>query len=268
MLSLYRIRLKLLIKVIKIFLFIPEKQQIFDTKCININGLKIWYRLTKQNMPTLIFLHGWSQTKEVWNNILPAFKKFTIFAVDLPGFGQSALPKTTYTIDNYAVILKKIINKMHIDKCTIIAHSFGGKIAVKYAAKNPKRLEKLVLYSTNLHFSKTPFIIRVISSTFFKKFVHVYLNLLKKSQKRFDMLLQIYINTHKNIVFIHDIKRIKQPTLLIAGKYDFITPPKCAFETNRLLINSRVVLFDNSTHFAHLEEKEKFINELSIFLES
>jgi pimeloyl-ACP methyl ester carboxylesterase len=59
---------------------------------VPIEGVKLHY-LTAGHGPTLIFLHGYTQTSRMWRPIPPLAEKFTVIAPDLPGIGDSAIPK-------------------------------------------------------------------------------------------------------------------------------------------------------------------------------
>ena len=62
------------------------------------------------------------------------------------------------------------------------------------------------------------------------------------------------------------LAEIKQPTLITVGRFDEITPA-CAETLREGIPNSRMVIFENSAHLAHLEEKEDYLETVSDFLE-
>jgi proline-specific peptidase len=62
------------------------------------------------------------------------------------------------------------------------------------------------------------------------------------------------------------LAEIKQPTLITVGRFDEITPA-CAETLREGIPNSRMVIFENSAHLAHLEEKEVYLETVSDFLE-
>ncbi len=63
------------------------------SKTAEVDGLKLHY-LTAGHGPTVILLHGYTQTSRMWRPIIPLLaEKFTVIAPDLPGIGDSGIPK-------------------------------------------------------------------------------------------------------------------------------------------------------------------------------
>src|SRR5260370_11832768 len=63
------------------------------SRTVEINGVKLHY-LTAGHGPALILLHGYAETSLMWRPIIPALaERFTVIAPDLPGIGDSAIPK-------------------------------------------------------------------------------------------------------------------------------------------------------------------------------
>ena len=95
---------------------------------------------TKSN--PIVLLHGWGQNIEMMQGLGNQFINTNrIIIVDLPGYGKSEEPKEVWTVDDYVLFLKELLDKLHVDNPIIIGHSFGGKIGLLYATKyNVKKL--------------------------------------------------------------------------------------------------------------------------------
>jgi proline-specific peptidase len=65
---------------------------------------------------------------------------------------------------------------------------------------------------------------------------------------------------------IDRLAEIKQPTLITVGRYDELTPA-CAETLHQGIHKSRIVVFENSSHSAHIEESERFLQTVSDFLD-
>ena len=65
-----------------------------------------------------------------------------------------------------------------------------------------------------------------------------------------------------------NLKKITVPTLIIVGRHDFITNVAMAEEMVKYIPNARLEIFENSGHFAHVEEPEKFYRVIKEFVES
>jgi pimeloyl-ACP methyl ester carboxylesterase len=110
-----------------------------------IEGVKLHY-LTAGDGPTLILLHGYTQTSRMWKPIIPLLaEKFTVIAPDLPGIGDSAIPKDGLDMKSAAIRIHSLISSIGIEKARIVGHDIGLMVAYAYAAQFPAETEKLVL---------------------------------------------------------------------------------------------------------------------------
>lgn len=265
------LRIQLLLKVIKIFLVTGKKSYRKNDKEIYIENIPISYIKSGDKKPDVVLLHGWAEKKEMWANIITILKhEYTIYALDLPGFGASIIPPETFKLDNYVNILNSFFKEMGIKKCILIGHSFGGKVAAKFATKYKDKVKKLVLYSVDLNFNHHPFLFFVPFLSFrpLRILLEIYFMLSRKSYKDFETLLKIYLNTHIKVDFKSDIENFTCDTLLLAGKYDFITPPDNAIQIKKLIPRANLVIFNKSTHLAHTEERINFTKTLDDFIRS
>jgi pimeloyl-ACP methyl ester carboxylesterase len=110
-----------------------------------IEGVKLHY-LTAGDGPTLILLHGYTQTSRMWKPIIPLLaEKFTVIAPDLPGIGDSTIPKDGLDMKSAAIRIHSLISSIGIEKARIVGHDIGLMVAYAYAAQFPAETEKLVL---------------------------------------------------------------------------------------------------------------------------
>jgi len=112
---------------------------------VPIEGVKLHY-LTAGHGPTLILLHGYTQTSRMWKPIIPLLaKKFNVIAPDLPGIGDSAIPKDGLDMKTAAIRLHSLAKSLQIEKARVVGHDIGLMVAYAYAAQFPTETEKLVL---------------------------------------------------------------------------------------------------------------------------
>ena len=111
----------------------------------NVNGLKMHY-LSCGRGPALILLHGYTQTSRMWKSIMPLLAaKFTVVAPDLPGIGDSAIPKDGLDMKTAAIRIHALAKSLQIEKARIVGHDIGLMVAYAYAAQFSAETEKLVL---------------------------------------------------------------------------------------------------------------------------
>ena len=234
-----------------------------------IMGLNINYEFLDINADiTIVLLHGWGQNIQMMMPLMERFnKKFNILAIDFPGFGNSDEPKNSWSIYDYAKCIRDLIVYLKIKKVILLGHSFGGRVAIIYASKY--KGEKLVCFASPYcrEIKKLP-----LKTKFYK---------LVKKIKALSWLEKILKNKigsedYKNAspimrgVLVKTInenlseyaKKIKCPTLLIWGDLDTAVPIKRAYELEKMIKDSAVIVYQGATHYAYLEK----INQISIVL--
>lgn len=253
--------------------------QIFN-KQIVINNLLINYYSVlpdkKSSNKTLIFLHGWGVDSQLWFKIVPELinKNYSLYFLDLPGFGQSQTPPKSYGLDQYRNIVLKFIEKLGLKNINIVGHSFGGSIAIKIALENPSFLSKVILvnaagirHSSALKKIKTT-LAKIISPLFSSSFMQPI------RIKFYQMIGSEYLNipsmskTFTKIVsenLMPFLSKINKPTLIISGDRDNATPVFHAQEMKRKIGGSKLVIL-SAGHFSFLDKPEEFNKELIEFI--
>ncbi len=115
------------------------------SKFATVDGLKLHY-LTAGHGPTVILLHGYAETSRMWRPLIPMLaSKFTVIAPDLPGIGDSDIPKQGLDMKNAATTIHALAKSLGVEKARVVGHDIGLMVAYAYAAQFPGETEKLVL---------------------------------------------------------------------------------------------------------------------------
>src|SRR5882672_4054498 len=110
-----------------------------------VGGLKIHY-LAAGHGPTVILLHGYTQTSRMWRPLIPKIAdKFAVIAPDLPGIGDSDIPKDGSDMKTAAIRIHDLAKKLGVTKARVVGHDIGLMVAYAYAAQFPSETEKLVV---------------------------------------------------------------------------------------------------------------------------
>jgi pimeloyl-ACP methyl ester carboxylesterase len=110
-----------------------------------VDGLKLHY-LSAGHGPTVILLHGYTQTSRMWRPVIPQLAgKFTVIAPDLPGIGDSAIPPDGLDMKSAAARIHALAKSLGVEKATVVGHDIGLMVAYAYAAQFPDETEKLVV---------------------------------------------------------------------------------------------------------------------------
>jgi pimeloyl-ACP methyl ester carboxylesterase len=127
------------------FAHTPSKPATITQRDAEVDGLKIHY-LTAGKGPAIILLHGYTQTSRMWRPIIPLLAgKFTVIAPDLPGIGDSGIPKDGLDMKTSAIRIHALAKSLGIGKARVVGHDIGLMVAYAYAAMYPTEVEKLVL---------------------------------------------------------------------------------------------------------------------------
>ncbi|MDE7157968.1 MAG: alpha/beta hydrolase, partial [Clostridiales bacterium] len=90
------------------------------------------YLLQKGSGKDLVMLHGYLSSKESFYPQIEYFSKFyKVTAFDFPGMGENEPLDMPYSLDDYADWTERILKELNIQFPHVLAHSFGGRVAVK-----------------------------------------------------------------------------------------------------------------------------------------
>jgi pimeloyl-ACP methyl ester carboxylesterase len=110
-----------------------------------VDGIRIHY-LTAGHGPAVILLHGYTQTSRMWRPLIPQLAQhFTVIAPDLPGIGDSKIPKDGIDIKTSAIRIHSLALQLHLQETRIVGHDIGLMVAYAYAAMYPAETKKLVV---------------------------------------------------------------------------------------------------------------------------
>lgn len=101
----------------------------------------------------LVMVHGLATNMAFWYFAygLALSKRFRVTLYDLRGHGRSDMPASGYTPADHARDLQGLLDALHIRRAHLMAHSFGGVVALNFACEQPERVQSLVLADS--HFS-------------------------------------------------------------------------------------------------------------------
>jgi pimeloyl-ACP methyl ester carboxylesterase len=116
-----------------------------ESRFAKIEGKKLQY-LTAGEGPAVILLHGYTQTSRMWRPLIEKLKdKFAVIAPDLPGIGDSDVPKNGSDMKTAAVRVHALAKSLGITNARVVGHDIGLMVAYAYAAQFPAEVEKLVV---------------------------------------------------------------------------------------------------------------------------
>jgi pimeloyl-ACP methyl ester carboxylesterase len=115
------------------------------SRTAEVDGVQLHY-LTAGHGPTVILLHGYTQTSRMWKPIIPLLaERFTVIAPDLPGIGDSGIPANGLDMKTSAIRIHALARSLGVEKARVVGHDIGLMVAYAYAAQFPAEVEKLVV---------------------------------------------------------------------------------------------------------------------------
>jgi pimeloyl-ACP methyl ester carboxylesterase len=116
-----------------------------ESRSAQVDGIKIHYLIAGHG-PAVILLHGYTQTSRMWRPLIPKLvQKFTVIAPDLPGIGDSDIPKDGSDMKTAAIRIHALVKSLGISNARVVGHDIGLMVAYAYAAQFPTEVEKLVV---------------------------------------------------------------------------------------------------------------------------
>lgn len=234
----------------------------------------------------IVILHGWGLSGSSYIPLRKELVKkgFQVFVPDLPGFGQSDIPKYPLSLRDYAKFLYEYLDLYHITTPILIGHSFGGRVALKFNQLYPKSVCALILSGTpgftpipmtkltlfillakigSIIFSIPPFLI-------FKNHVRrwYYYAVGAKEFLRAEGTMR---QTFKNIVreqLESAMVAVSVPTLLVWGQMDIIIPTSIAARMHKVIQKSELIIIPDSDHGVSFKQPRIFADTITKFLRS
>ena len=227
----------------------------------------------------VLLLHGLFGALSNWGGVVDRFSKQ--FRIVIPMLPIYEMPVREAGLDGLNKFVEDFVEARQLKDMIIMGNSLGGHIALIYTLKNQDKVKKLILTGSSGLFEDSmggsypkrgnyEYIRERVSYTFYDPKV--------ASKELVDEVFEITNSIPKclRIVAIAksaqrhnmagDIPNIKQPTLLVWGLNDTITPPMVAHEFNRLIPNSDLKFIDACCHAPMMEHPERFNDLVEDFL--
>jgi len=269
-----------------------------QSQFIEVNEMQVHYRDEGDGFP-IVLVHGTAASLHTWDAWTHELKKTNrVIRMDLPAFGITGPNKNAdYSLEAYTTFLHSFLEKLQLKKFHIAGNSLGGNIAWNYTADYPENVEKLILVdASGLPTNKQPPAIFKMAKTPLLKTLFLYVTpkiLIKKNieevyaddSKITDALVDRYhkmalrIGNRKafidraktdfgldSIVNINKLKSIQTPTLLIWGAQDLWIPLGNGIRMDRILVNSKLEVLENSGHVPMEENPNESLEILKNFL--
>ncbi|WP_147113387.1 alpha/beta fold hydrolase [Tateyamaria sp. syn59] len=276
---------------------------------LHLNGARIFFdtvgpRLQPEGdhmveRPTLLVLHGGPGFDH--STLRPYFDRFAdafqVVFLDHRGCGRSDAPQNTWHLDQWADDIADFCTALGIEKPLVFGQSFGGMVAMHYAARHPDHPARLILSSTAARFLLEDTVAKAtelggpeagqIAHDFFsnptldgyKRYGEVCLPLYSRTIptdgasfrnraiEKPEVNIHFFANEMMGMDLRPQLAAISCPTLVLGGVEDPVTPTRCSEEIAAAIgANARLELFENCGHGVHRDDPEGAERMMRAFL--
>ena len=276
-----------------------------ELRHVTIHGHRVGFR-TAGDGPVVVLVHGMAGSSVTWRHVAPVLaQRFTVVAPDLLGHGESAKPRSDYSVSAHANFLRDVLTALGHEHATVVGQSFGGGVAMQFAYQFPEQCERLVLVSSGGLGREVSWLLRGLSvpgvehvfplvcSPALRDGISRFAGMLgrlgvraapvteemwrgfaalatRDAQTAFFRTLRSVIDLGGQTVAASDRLYLAAnlPTLIMWGARDALIPVSHARAAADAIPGSRLVVFEDAGHFPHCEAPERFVDVLVEFVGS
>ena len=267
------------------------------TRVIQYKNKSIHYRVIGKGRPVLL-IHGFAEDGNIWNELIKDLQNnFLLIVPDLPGSGKSEMLEGNISIEDYADVIKEILNietsKVSpkggdLEGAVLIGHSMGGYITLAFAKKYPEQLNGFGLFHSSafaddeekkqtrrkaIDFIKAngsyAFLGTAIPNLFADKQHLKEMEDLIEAGKKFkpEALIQYYHAMINRLDTTEVLKTFNKPVLFIIGEKDNAVPMQASLQQCHLPAKAHVHLLDTG-HMGMIEQSERSLSIVESFLQN
>ncbi|MBI4234624.1 MAG: alpha/beta fold hydrolase [Chloroflexi bacterium] len=271
-----------------------------ERQFISVDGIRTHVVVAGEAGPPVVLLHGLGASVACWQeNIGPLSQRFRVFAIDLPGHGDSDKPSSIdYTIPRGVHYLLALLDTLALPQAAFIGNSMGGLLVLKTALEHPERVSKLVLVDSaglgrELHWfvrlTSVPLLGELLEQptlggarTMLKNVFydpHFATNGLAQELYRTRaspgakaaVLASVrhgvnLLGVKDSMVLLHQLPWLRAPLFLIWGEQDKVFPVAHAYRAKEVVPSARLVAFPRCGHWPMMEHAQEFNRAVGEFL--
>ncbi len=255
------------------------------------DGHSLYYELSgPADADTLVLLNGLTMNTAAWGWHTPLYAgQFQVLTLDLRGQGQSSKPEAdAYSLAQQADDVASLLEALGIARAHVLGLSYGGMVAQHLARQHPAKVARLVLASTLAYSDAANAAIAASweaaqctgggDQLFTDMLPWVFGSQFLASQQAMLQAMRALaaqapwepVRRLSNGVLAHDARpwlgQLRQPTLVVVGSEDRMTPRYQADALVAGIAGARLEVLPGVGHASHLEALPQFVALTSAFL--
>ncbi len=252
------------------------------------------YKIFGEGQNHVIFLHGYCEVKEMWDDFIPLFIEFfnshKFICIDLPGFGKSQLPDSLNSLSAVAALVAEFLRSIGIDKAVWIGHSLGGYVILNLLHEYDEMLEVICLFHSSIYSDspekrtqrnktsnfirnngKEAFLLNFIPNLFFEKNrspcqKEIQSSISQGLQNSEESMIKYMEMMREREDKSDDLALSKVPVHFISGKNDSSLPFHISQQQIRFISNCSFTILDDCGHMGMFEYPIESSNSIKSFL--
>ncbi|HMC00313.1 MAG TPA: alpha/beta hydrolase [Flavobacteriaceae bacterium] len=135
-----KLQIQSLILILLFLMFGCSNKKIEDV-AVSKDGVEISFEKKGKSKPAIIFIHGWTNPRTIWEDQVEHFSKnYTAIAIDLAGSGKSGNNRTNWTIEAFSNDVIAVIDKLKLDKVVLVGFSMGASVVIETTNRIPDKV--------------------------------------------------------------------------------------------------------------------------------
>lgn len=232
--------------------------------------------------PPLVLIHGAGGTHLYWPPEIRRLRGYCVYAVDLPGHGKSSTIDGQQSIGEYARHMVQWLEAVQLRRAVLVGHSMGSAIALTLAIRHPDYVVGLGLIGAGARLRVHPEILNYVAdpTTFLKAtdLLVSYSFSTNASPRLVELASKRLLETRQSVVYgdllacnhfdvMEQLAAIKQPTVVVCGADDQLTPLRFAQFLANSIPDARLNIVPAAGHMVMLEQPRLVADSLLSFLQ-
>lgn len=228
-----------------------------------------------RDAPVVLLVGSLGSTLEMWDPQVPALTdRFRVVRYDTRGHGRSPVPPGRCTIDDLVDDALALLDRLGVARAHLVGLSLGGMTAMRLAAREPERVDRLALLCTAAQFANpevwtsraaavraggTAAVADAVVQRWFTepfRLAHPDVTdhwrsvIAATPAEGYASCCEVIAG----LALLRDLPRISAPTLVLAGADDTATPPQHLRTIAEAVPGARLVVLPQAAHLANLEQ--------------
>jgi 3-oxoadipate enol-lactonase len=261
---------------------------------MNTNRIETDFQVTEAGSgEPVICIHGNGLNRDLWRHLVPDLSpRYRCVVYELRGMGKAVTvekPGSKITVEDHADDLGAIMDGLGIERAVMVAHAYGGFVAMRFAIDHPQRVGGLIMACTAARLEGStrqvvpnwiettervgmqPLIEKAIDRWFVAPFRDAHPEIMDLYRKMIGDNPPLGYAANARGILEYDIReqlhRIGCPTLLVTGEADYSTPVADHEFIAEHIENSELIVVENASHTVPEEQPQEFNSIVLRFLD-